>query len=332
MSKILVAYLITIFLLNSSNLRAEESSQPYIDSLKQRFNNAGKPNDAGAESYTEAERRKLKAQPAPEQSYIDQLKEQHPERYAPNSDSPFTEGEKSKLAPKETGGAIQALKEGRSELHAKRDEKPITSGIGLRIGAGVARTITVNDSTTATARDFSSVYTGADPEIALVFEWHPFHSETYGNLNVFGSLGATFANGFGIFQFAPLKPDDTRFDSISRTAFQFFTVPITVGLGYRFNLAKYIRPYVNVGPTIIGYDEMRKDGNPSHTGYSYAFTAEAGAAILLDWVSSSASWDFYEEYKIKHYYLTLAYGNQATFASDVNFNYSGLYAGILFEF
>src|SRR3712207_8577409 len=70
------------------------------------------------------------------------------------------------------------------------------------------------------------------------------------------------------------------YTTLFRSGFLFIAVPVMVGLDYRFNLLKYVRPFVMAGPTAIAYFETRDDDregdrkstrlNSSHANISYA--------------------------------------------------------------
>ena len=109
--------------------------------------------------------------------------------------------------------------------------------------------------------------------------------------------GMSYFHGLGVFA-QPLEipqPGGTSsgklFSNQSNTKYQFFAAPVTVGLDYRFNLFRFLRPYIIAGPTVVGYVEMRNDATPGSHGHSEGFLVAAGASLLLDWMSSEGSWD-----------------------------------------
>ena len=314
----------------------EGSSQPYIDQLKEHLQkqdetSAPARSNENPQPFIESQKAKMAPKSEDGGSYIESLKKTAPERYQPaQTGESYLEQERAKIAPKPTGGAIEAVREGRSELKAKK-EGPITGAVGIRIGSIEGRDISAIPG--AGLRNFDDVYgSGYTPDVTLFYEFQPFHSEWYGNFGIVTSLGVRYNSGTGVFQFDLPNPAGGNFGLASHTKFQFFTMPVMAGLNYRFNLARYIRPYIQAGPTLIGYYEQRSDSVGGKRGNSRGVQYGAGVAILLDWFDRQSSWDLYQNYNIKQYYLTFDYTRLQTFSGDVNFTLSGMYAGLTFEF
>ncbi|MGK5085577.1 CFI-box-CTERM domain-containing protein [Bdellovibrionota bacterium FG-1] len=306
-----------------------ESNSPYIDQLKTEMKEKGTA-PVSSESYTEALQKKMGHQESPP-SYIDQLKKELP---AQNSGSPseaesYTAKKKAELQPEDAGGAIQAVKEGRSELKANRQGE-IHHAFGLRYGASLTRDISAAAGTAQ--RGFNDIYgSHYAPDLTLFYEYQPWHSELAGSLAFFTQVGVGYFHGSGVFQFSLKNPSGGNFGSESATTFQFITIPVSAGIDYRFNLMKYIRPFVMVGPSVIGYYEGRNDNLDGNRGYSTGFYVAGGASFLMDWLSPSSTWDLYAHDGIKHLYLSVDYGRLSTFAGDVTVQVSGFYAGLTFE-
>ncbi|HLD98868.1 MAG TPA: hypothetical protein VJB59_01340 [Bdellovibrionota bacterium] len=311
-----------------------KSNQPYIDQLRQGL----PPAETSTESYTEKVQKQLREKegtPAKTQ-YIDELKRGLPEQEASPSGS-YLENEKAKLAPKPQGGAIQAVREGKSDLQARR-EGPIHHAAGFRLGASQTR------NTTAVAgageKPYSDVYgAGWTPDLAFFYEYQPFHSEWFGNIGIYLSGGISYASGMGNFQYTLKNFAATEkagrlveFPSKSRTKFQFFSIPLIAALDYRFNLFRILRPFVIVGPTVIGYVETRNDAAQGFRGDSRGLFMSGGVSLLLDWVSATSTWDLYAAHGFKHYYLTAEYSKLSTFSGDVDFAVSGFSLGLTFEY
>jgi hypothetical protein len=290
-----------------------------------------------SESYTETIRKKLDSQKPDDtsgKSYIEKLRESDPLRIKESESENYSDKEKQKLEPQPEGGAIQALKEGHSELQARKEGK-IHHAFGIRYTDG---SLTSRDYTLSNpAKSFSDIYGGNySPEVSVFYEYQPWHSEWYGNLGFVAIAGVGYFHALGKLGTTLPKPDGSgNFDITTGVKLQFFTIPVTVGLSYRFNLFKYVRPYVMAGPTVIGFLENRSDNSedrPNNRGNSRAFTFSAGTAILLDWISGKDDWNMYQNYTIKHYYITLEFMKVTTFSGDVDFNSSGFVAGFAFEY
>lgn len=308
-------------LLAVSGAHGAESVSPYIDSLRRKMKDPA-PTGQGTSPYLDAEKTRLG--PAPEQSYIQKLKDKHPELNQPPQAN-YIEEQKGRIAPKEEGGAIQAVKEGRSELSFKR-ERNIKAAFGFRYGAAMTRSLEA--SSEYAYNKFKDVYgTAHAPDVTFFSEYQLFHNDTWGSIGLVGSLGMTYNNGQGRFAI-----DLPGFGNTSQVKFQFFTVPLMVGLNYRMNLAKYVCPFVMAGPTLVGFDEIRSDDVKGNTGNSRGFFFSLGAMIPLDWVSKTSTEDLYYDFGIKRFGLTLEYSRLATFSGPIDFNVSGLNAGLTFEF
>lgn len=322
----------------------EKSNTPYIDSIREELKQQDSQKQQDSESYTEKlkkqiqkrdeEKKRETGEPA-DKPYIDQLREEDPSlQKKPVND--YIDKKKATIPPEKQGGAIDAFNRGQSELHAKQTGE-ITGAFGFKLGAASNNNISAGDSQ---ARNFSDVYSGWAPQFQLYYEWQPWHSEFWGNVGLVGSIGVSYFNGFGKFKFAvpkgcqapgPCTPG-SFFPEDSETRFSFWEAPVWVGLDYRFNLFKYVRPFVMAGPMALVWFESRDDDQPGFRGVSKSFYASGGVSILLDWISPSQAWDLYMEHGIHHYYLTLDYSKITTFASTVNFDVSTFNIGLAFEF
>ena len=313
--------------------------QPYIDQLKQQMGDNEKPKADVSGSYTEEMKKKLKAQgrSAPSgESYIESLKKSDPQRFGEPSVKPpsFTEQQKSKLGPAQKESAIQALKEGRSDLQLRR-EGAIHWASGFRLGAAASRTVTGDSA--STNGSFGSFYgSGWTPDLNLFVEYQPFHSEWFGNIGIVGGLGFTYNSGNANLKIGnlpnPFGTAGATFGTASHTNLKFITAPVSIGVNYRFNLLRYLRPFVQASPTYIAYLETRSDGRGDIRGKSTGLQIGGGANLLLDNFSKSLSWELYDEFGVKHYYLTVDYTKLSTIAGDVKFDASTLSLGLTYEF
>lgn len=322
-------------LLGASYSRAEEKSvSPYIDRLK-----GGLPEvpfvEGESSSYTETLKNKLPP-PKTSGSYIQKLKETDQDKRAGEtaSEVSYTEQERLKLEAKDEAknpqSAIADFHAGKSELHAKM-VGDIHHAMGIKVGAAMTREI-VGDSTFV-ARPYSQVYgDGWVPDVSLHYEFQPFHSEWFGNIGLFSDLGITRVGGTGSFKgFTNFTSGGVTFTS-PKTKYQFFTVPMMVGLNYRFNLLRVLRPYVMAAPTLIGYWETRNDNKDAYKGYSKGMYFAGGVSVLMDWFSASSAWNYYADYGVKHYYLTVEYSKLTSLQSELEIGSSGITVGLLFEY
>ncbi len=309
--------------------------QPYLDELKSQMAPSAAPSEPGVEPYIESLRKKIKSsgsatgseKGSPEPSYLEELKASNPERFKSSGEGSYTEWEKLKLEPKTDGGAIRSVAEGESELRPKKVGE-ISGAFGLRVGVNQGRTITSENA----VRPYDEIYSpGLAPDLSFFYEYQPFHSEWLGNVGLFGSLGVSFQKGSGIFEFEPSNPGGGTYGSVSSVKFQFITVPATLGLTYRFNLFRVLRPFVMAGPTLVGFSETRSDNKDAIWGNSRGMTVGGGVAFNLDWLSRDSSWSLYETFGVMQYFLTLDFLRFSTLSGPVNFTNSTTSLGLTFE-
>ncbi len=318
-----------IFFLPVISFADENPNGSYIEQLKKEIG----PEKSSSENYSEIIKKNLEhKEPTSNSSYIEKLKATDPEvqKGPPNEDETYIDHEKAKLAPKELGGAIQAVKEGNSQLEAKKTGD-IHHAFGMRYGVSLTRDVSAAPGILKAS--FSSIYGGNyAPDLSFFYEFQPFHSEWFGNLGIIGMGGLAYFNGYGQFAFPIAQPNGGYFSSLSNVKFQFFTIPVSLGLSYRFNLFRILRPYVVVAPTLIGYLEMRSDSIAGYHGDSRGLLTSLGVSILLDWMSSKSSWDLYTNYSVKHSYLTIDYSRLSTLGGDVHFTTNGIVMGLAIEY
>jgi hypothetical protein len=312
---------------------APASNQPYIDRLKQ-----GLPEEKDSgESYIDSVRSQMKPTSEKDSSegYTERLRRAYQDEDSKEGTT-YLERERAKLKDVETTGAIKAVTEGHSELTAKKSGT-IHHGAGFRMGTAVQRDYTVVAGA-GNGSKFSDIYgKGWAPELGLFYEFQPFHSEWLGNVGFVFTSGMSYFSGTGHFAYAVNKPTVSgsgggQFSANSTTKLRFVTIPLGAGVNYRFNLLRYLRPYVQVSPTAIGYLESRSDDKGDHRGFSEGVVYGGGVAILLDKIAPGSSWDLYDTAGVQHFYLTLDYMRMNTINGDVRFASNGLSLGLAYEF
>jgi hypothetical protein len=313
---------------------ADETGQPYIDSIKSKMTNPTPPDPeqgtAGSTSpYIDSLKKTMPAD-AGSEGYTEKLKE----KLGPdgNGTSSYTQDEKGKIGPGDQDSAIAQVQEGRSQLkYEKKGE--VQNSFGLIYGVGLTRTATAPNI--GTGRPFNSVYGGNyAPDLALFFERQLIRKE-WGTLGVFGMAEVGIFQGYGTFQVTPQNPanNGVNFSSTSQTLFHFIEVPGVGGLSYRFQLSKFVQPYAMAGPALAGFVEQRNDGAGGNQALSYGYYWNAGVAFQMDWFNKTDDFDRYADYSIKHTYLTLNYSQFETVGSSpVLINVSGPALGVTFEF
>lgn len=267
--------------------------------------------------------------PESKNSYIDELKAENSSLNPTQTDS-YIAQEQKKIGPGSDKSAIEAVRQGQSQIKITRP-MDIHNAIGFRIGTSVSHDYKTEPDSEL---PFQSIYgSGWNPDLTIYYEFQPLHSEWAGNLGFAFSAGFSAFRGKGSFKFPLIHPGTGReFGTESGTKLNFFQVPVSLVGSYRFNLLKYLRPHIGIGPTLLGFLETRNDGGKSHRGMSPAFTVVGGVALLLDWISESAAWNYYADDGVKHFYLLIDYIRVTTLAGDVRLNTSGFFAGMAFEY
>ncbi len=332
----------------------EPSLSPYIDSIKQGWEKDRQSQPAGSDTpYLDSVRERMKkegekeGQGAPAEGYTEYIRETSPTRPRPGQlEESYTEREKRRLEEEDKvkrgelpASAIQAVREGNSELHPVRPGE-ISHAWGLRYGVSLDRNI-VGDADTQ-LQPFSSIYQSYAPDIELYWEYQPWHSEWWGNIGIYASLGVSFFKGDGVYKFQLTNPVTNQpFPPTSTTKFGFFELPLSLGLDYRFNLFRVLRPFVIAAPMLIGYTETRSDGigggcKPpilgANCGVSTALFVSGGVALLLDWITPGSMDSLYQTFGVKHYYLTAEYMRVQPISTSVSFAISGVTLGLTYEY
>ncbi len=301
---------------------AEETSpQPYIDRLKSRLEKED-PKKESSEGYTEQIKKTLDA-PATTQNpqpYIDQLKSR---MESTESAEGYSKRERTKLpSDKERLSPIELVKQGK-DRNPEPERPTITQALGITVGVGPGIQVT----NTAGSIGFDEVY-GSDwqPELMLHYERQVFHSENFGSLGFGIDGGVAFASGYGKLSYA-FNGSDT-----SQTKFTFYQFPFLLSSYYRFNLLRFLRPYVGGSVGSIFFIEGRNDAVKDNRGYNFVFASHAGVSLLLDFFDRSTANDGYLSTGIQHSYLFAEFLYLNSFnRSGVVLERSGIYSGFLFE-
>ncbi len=309
-----------------ANLALAEN-QPYIDSIKIQLEK--KKSESSSEDFRKDDNyipyiMKDKEPVLLNEDYIKKIQSEHP---VMKSDTSYTEEEKRKLGPASEESAIEAFRQGKSELHP-RFQGESSFGFGLRYGVLSRGTI----SSTRGLQNFFDVYGKKySPSFSLMFEYQAIQNYL-GKWSFFGLMGFQYYHGYGRFAQNLLAPNGTTFSSESRTLFKFYSIPLSLGIKYQFDLAKFIQPYVMVGGSSVIFVEDREDATKGSRGHTEGYLLSGGASFLLDWIYPSGIWNLYAEYGIKHLYLTLDFVNIRTFNGFVRYDIKTFYTGIVFEY
>ncbi len=295
----------------------ESDYQPYIERLKKN----GTLSPQATPSYTEELKKQIAPAAPTTGSYSEDLKKQLSQ--VPDS-TDYSAKQKETMPPaKERESTIKLVKEHRDKLGLP-ELPPPHEILGMKIG--ISPGIKVNGG----GQSFDDVYGDSwAPDVMLHYERELFHSENWGSLGIGGDIGIGYAAGFGRLTYDfPRGSGNYK----SETHFNLLQFPIILDAYYRFNLFRILRPFVGAGVGVVGYDEFRDDGLPSHTGFSTVFTASAGAALLLDFFDPDTHREAYLHEGIQHVFLMGEFLTMNSFASPASISRAGVYGGFLFEY
>lgn len=314
------------------------SASPFIDSIKQGLKPEAETSSAEPDPYLQSIKSKLKVRDQAE-GYSEREKAKLKDQASTEG---YSEKEKAKVEAREEGGAIAALNEGRSELHAVRKGEAHQE-FGLRVGSVLSRSVSAPQG--VQLQSFTNIYgTALHPDFDFFYDREIIPHFGPGKLSIQGILGVSYFDGNGTFAipslsfgFAPRDAADPTktslpVGSVSQTRFQFLIIPLIAEVNYSFPLGKYFRPFVNAGPAVIPYAEVRLDKGHGNKGYSFGLMESAGISLMLDWIQGSRASDLYYEHGVKHYYLNIEYSNLSSFEGDVSIATQGLFAGLSFEY
>ncbi|HRK01704.1 MAG TPA: hypothetical protein PLH57_03505 [Oligoflexia bacterium] len=295
-----------------------ETIQPYIDSIKKKYNLP----DPETESIAEVAEPIAVPQATPYptgnteavQPYIDELQ----------SKARAEESSKSASTPSSQGVQpyIESVKKGK-ELEPKY-RGSVNRAAGLSILTSSDFDV---DSNSIQANQFNSVYETKSkyvPGVDLYYEHQLLRDRTFGALGLVSHLKVFVARGRGIFTRRQVRSDDTKF--------RFTAFPVSLGVGYRFLLARFIVPYVHVSGVMTPMIESRDDQKPTRKALSRGTSVIVGGSLNLDWITRKDAWSRYDAYDVLHTYLTLQWEKARSFSGAVDFNYDAVYAGLGFEF
>ncbi|MEW6057153.1 MAG: hypothetical protein AB1540_11115 [Bdellovibrionota bacterium] len=300
--------------------RASGEVQPYIDKVKEKYGIESRSWKASTGTPTEKETAEAASVPRAQvpgdsqstQPYIESLKRQH--------------GIETRAADSPASGGVQpyieSIKAGR-ELKPKMKEK-VDQAAGINV---MVRDNFNVAGGSGQANPFNRVYNTEgryNPAFNLFYEKQFLRSRALGALGVVGHLGFITAKGKGVFTNTGARSDDTNF--------RFTAVPITAGLSYRLVQLRFLVPFVQVSGALIPFLETRDDGEKTRKAMSRGYTLVGGAALNLDWIGRRNAWQRYDDHGILHTYLVARVESLKTLSGDLNFNHTGTYVGLMFEF
>lgn len=216
---------------------------------------------------------------------------------------------------------IESLKAGKT-LEPKY-KKTVNQAAGLSIVTSNSFHVT---SDKLQANSFDAVYTPGDKYaigVDLFYERQVFRHWLAGAIGPIFHLNLIALKGKGIF---------TRFGNTSDdTIFNFYAVPLTAGLSYRFILGRFIVPFAQYSLAGIPVMETRDDGHPTRRAIATGSMTVFGVALNMDWLGRRSAWNQYQSSGIMHTYLSLQRESLRTKTGPFILDYDATYAGLTFE-
>lgn len=295
----------------SDNIKSPNQVQPYIDSLKEKYDLRPTPEP-----------------PAPAPIQAQPLK---PSLDNPQDVQPFIEELRTKegLPPppeSKANGEVQPYIE--SLKHGRELEAVMRPKVHQAFGFSFVASNTFNiKSSKVQANTFEQVYNPNDkysPSVDVFYEYQLWRNHYTGSLGLVGHLGMIYNKGRGIFTKTGAPSSDTEF--------KFYSMPVSIGGSYRFVQGRFVVPFIQLMATAIPILETRNDDHPSRKGISRAYNVTGGVALSLDWISRRDAWAQYDAQGILHTYLVGQLEFLRTITGPIAYNYNGTYLGLAFEF
>lgn len=322
------------FLLSAEGF-GSQSVQPYIDQIKNKLN----------ERDSEAEILRTRENPDPyiqgvlkesaekkksSKGYTEKLKRKLQAKEESPSAS-FTKEVQSQLPPeKGTGSAIQATLDGKSDLPLSIPEA-VDQSVGFRLVTVSDRKMSIQSG--PVGKTFTEIYSSDySPELNFTYE-KQLLAGSFLSLGYGAGLGIAHFRGTGQFAVSDLTNSaGEAFGTTSKTQYEFFLIPVTLGASARIKLFRYLHLIGYVGPVVNVFIENRNDAGKTRRGRSFSLQTSGGVAIGLDWISKDLRWAQYQATGMKRTYLTAQFIQYSLLSGGVDFAGNGIYAGFNFEF
>ena len=310
------------------------SDQPFIDSIR---NQLPPPTH---DSFIEEAKKRFVTQPVSQSSpsgaipadhYSQSLKDRG--QVGPGSSADhYTVDEKARLGPVPSDSVIADIQSGDPLRGRLKEHIPPYSRhhFGFKYVLSAQRRVYVVDPQEA-GQPFAQVYGQTyAPDLALHYEYLFLSDATWGSLGSYAQAEVAYFSGYGQFAFPLRSPAGGTFPLTTAVRFQYFVLPLSLGLAYHLSIWSLLQPYARLAYTQFLYSERRNDGGPAVSGGSRGTTLVVGLALSLDAISHQDHTANYQNYGINHVYLTLDYARERSFSGPVSFNMDLISLGITF--
>jgi hypothetical protein len=201
--------------------------------------------------------------------------------------------------------------------------------INLRLGyvsnPQMSVEITQHGTSNVSVVYFDKMYSDAE-KLSIGFDYEYFFTSHVGRIGLQGGFAFQYAEGHGYLVADPSK------ESIER--FTFVTVPIFLGLSYRFEYQdrQYLAPYISGGGTYIVLAEKRDDSSEVKAIGSFGYYASAGALLNVTAFSREMAAEFRTEYDISNIWINVEFRTVQVQAESFTYDNSFIQGGVTFDF
>lgn len=174
--------------------------------------------------------------------------------------------------------------------------------------------------TNSTEFTFEDMYNASSLSgVDFIYEWQPLKS--FGKLGLQGGVGFATATGKGKF-----ANDDPR---PPRESYTFFSIPLSLGVVYRFEFAErqWAAPYVSGGGIYNGLIEYRNDSKLTTVATPAAYGA-GGMLINLTALNKDLAFTMDREYGFSQLWLVAEYRRIQSFSKDLDITSNQISVGI----
>jgi hypothetical protein len=171
---------------------------------------------------------------------------------------------------------------------------------------------------------FTDMYEVTDlTGIDFVYEWQPF--KKYGKLGVQGGVGFASATARGYFK----SNDAALKDLVPRESYTFYSIPVSLGLVYRFEYLErqWAAPYICGGGIYNGLIENRSDSKVTAVGTPAAYGA-GGVLLNLTAFNKDLAFTMDREYGFSQLWLSFEYRHVESFNKDLDITSNQIGVGI----
>jgi hypothetical protein len=185
--------------------------------------------------------------------------------------------------------------------------------------------ITKHGTSDVTVVDFDKMYDDAE-KLSIGFDYEYFFTSYLGRIGLQTGMAFQYAEGHG-----RLAADPSR-ESIEN--FTFVTVPLFLGLTYRFEYhdRQYFVPYASGGGVYTVLTEKRDDDSAVKAIGSFGYYAAGGALMNVTAFSREMAAEFRTEYDISNIWINLEFRTVQVSAESFTYDNSFIQGGVTFDF